>query len=347
MASHSNWEIKFEPSVDDPTPIFVLERPFTEKINPLIFHLRTALDKLQFPPECKPQSIWLEKIVNAGFGFSESAIEYGLTVGLATQHTLVVSGTSKKDWPYISNCNNKDIWSCHFLPLTNCTKSVPRDMEPHDLTDGLSIISHHAIPQPFAAMMDAHANDEGEMEIEHLLWWRVQLMNYLIRPNSQTRQKVREMLQSLESEMQQVQAPCLVMHVRHGDIWAEPTRRRYFNLTEYMKAAHPVMSQIKSKVIFIATDDAAVLQETKRYPEYNFFWLPRERSAGKSSTMFKGHPDTELYWILVLLQLARRCNAFGGVFSSSFSNLIYRAMCAQNGCPVSFSMDIPSFSILY
>jgi hypothetical protein len=64
--------------------------------------------------------------------------------------------------------------------------------------------------------------------------------------------------------------------------------------------------------------------------------------------MFEGSGDTELYWILALLKMARGCNAFLGVFSSNFSNLIYKYMCAANSgnCPISNSLDDPQWHIL-
>lgn len=144
---------------------------------------------------------------------------------------------------------------------------------------------------------------------------------------------------------------CMVMHIRHGDIWMEPTRRKYYNLTQYMVKAIPMLQQVNSKIILLATDDKNIIEETKKYPNYEFISLPRERRAGKAPQyhMFEGRGDEEVYWILTLFKMAANCNSFLGVFSSNFSNLLYKVMCEANGgvCPAAASMDDPDWHILF
>jgi len=141
--------------------------------------------------------------------------------------------------------------------------------------------------------------------------------------------------------------PCLTMHIQHGDI---PTRKN-FNLSHHVKKAEFLLDMIGTKNIFLIFNDALVEEDIKDFPELQFSYVPRTRRKGNSpvNKMFEGDPDTEMYWILILLKMASYCSGFVGTFSSNFSALIYQSMCLLNGghCPVFESLDDPDWHVLY
>jgi hypothetical protein len=74
LAAHSTWDI-----VEEVEDFVVVEEVINERENPIIYRLRRQLDRLQFPQECK--NLWIDRFFISGFGFTESALEYGLSLG--------------------------------------------------------------------------------------------------------------------------------------------------------------------------------------------------------------------------------------------------------------------------
>lgn len=43
------------------------------------------------------------------------------------------------------------------------------------------------------------------------------------------------MYSSIEHKFKELSSPCMVFHIRHGDIKSEPSRRKYWTLDQYME----------------------------------------------------------------------------------------------------------------
>lgn len=83
LASHSTWAVVSEPVLElepprDDIP-FVLQQVYTQMSDPVIYKLRRQLDRQQYPRDC--DNLWVDRFLTSGFGFTEAALEYGLTLG--------------------------------------------------------------------------------------------------------------------------------------------------------------------------------------------------------------------------------------------------------------------------
>jgi hypothetical protein len=93
-----------------------------------------------------------------------------------------------------------------------------------------------------------------------------------------------------------------------------------------------------TRKIFLATDDEAVIQQTKhaKYAQYTFVYLPKEMAGrqpvgGRLWTDGNGTVYEKNVAAMVDVGLLSECIAHVGKFSSNFDRVVYALMVARRG----------------
>ena len=139
-------------------------------------------------------------------------------------------------------CPTKDMF-CYFLPLSSC---------------------------PFANQMSADINEIRGTRQEHMTIgpYRISeydasfnqwLYEFSSRPQTWLRRRVYEFV----TTKIQLNTPCSVMHVRRSDVTlhGDGLARRYFAVSEYLNASKPRINPVRSKNVFLLTDDHNAIGE--------------------------------------------------------------------------------------
>jgi hypothetical protein len=118
---------------------------------------------------------------------------------------------------------------------------------------------------------------------------------------------------------------CIVQHIRHGDAKVD-YRENQFNITKhsslqsYVNFSKPFLQELETKNIFLMTDDGLVLEETKKYPEYNWVYMKKPMHKGWADEAHHQHfpsGDAVLETAIILLtwETAARCQTIVGAIS--------------------------------
>lgn len=181
-------------------------------------------------------------------------------------------------------------------------------------------------------------------------WHRVIAFAFASRPNYLLRSYIKESIQNIrrvekKNERKvlfpypnQLPGPCLSLHVRHGDGPSDSRGKTYAyidrSLDGHMRSAIPIIDQLGITTIFIASDNASVVEEApKKYPQYQ--WYTQHRPIKDfSHHMFEMHNENniqkELAHIIADLQISATCSGLVGSFDSAFATLMYFYGCQLN-----------------
>ena len=112
------------------------------------------------------------------------------------------------------------------------------------------------------------------------------LLAHMLRPNPGLRRDIAAVKDSMKWNQRLVR-PLLSLHVRRGDACnaeqIESKARRCDDLAVYMKAVKSLAERYGYRSIYLATDDAGVVADTKNYPEFTWLYAPNlDRSELKT-----------------------------------------------------------------
>lgn len=132
--------------------------------------------------------------------------------------------------------------------------------------------------------------------------------------------------------------PCLALHVRNGDGPRDSRSQTYpyidRTLDGHMRSSGKIAAELGIKNIFIATDNASVIEEAvKMYPQYH--WYTQRRPIKDFSTeLYEMHNEDdiqkELAHILADIKIASSCAGLLGSFDSQFATVILDYSCLAN-----------------
>jgi len=204
--------------------------------------------------------------------------------------------------------------------------------------------------------VDKHLRVPDEYKERGLFWWTAQQFAWLLRPGERLAAQVASLKAALQWEAHR---PILGMHVRHGDSCMQGegsrTGRKCESLAVYMRGARQ-MQQYGFRSVYLATDDAAVLEEARRdYPDIT--WLigqptsSQSRNAnGGSNHRFEqmafesGEKNMDLVRefqeVLSDIFMLADTDGFVGKFTSNMDRIAYALNYGQRGCAAPFvSLD--------
>ena len=194
-------------------------------------------------------------------------------------------------------------------------------------------------------------------------WWVSQILRFVLRPSTRLEIAVRRALRDtgLGEELLS-QRPVMGLHIRHGDACLRGERRRMARtctpLAEYMQMAGPYARSLGVSVIYLATDSELVLNETDRFPEFRFIYLPNVTRYGvrnqppsviwdslvaqRAKTDASHETFLDAWMASIDMLLLSRCHIFVGKFTSTLFRTAYSLHSARCSCAAPFiSLDAP------
>ncbi|KAL0266815.1 UNVERIFIED_CONTAM: hypothetical protein PYX00_009258 [Menopon gallinae] len=287
--------------------------------------LERRLKHLQNPKDCSTA----KKIVcnlnkGCGFGCQIHHAAYCLIVAYATKRTLILTS---KGWRY-----HKNGWEDIFLPVSDTCLSpagssrVGWPGKPEAQVIALPIIDTltpkpdylpPAIPSDLAPRLT-------RLHKMPIVWWIGQMLRYLMRPQPSTTDFLNYSKKRLK-----FQKPIVGVHIRRTDKIG--TEAAFHPIEEYMKKVSDWYDQqennnveIKSRRIFLATDDPKVIAEAReKYPDYEVLGDPE---IAKTAAMSTRYSDNSLYGILLDVYLLSLSDHLVCTFSSQVCRAAYELM---------------------
>nr|XP_026696318.1 alpha-(1,6)-fucosyltransferase-like [Ciona intestinalis] len=229
-----------------------------------------------------------------------------------------------------------------FLPLSeNCQK--PRSTEKwkqliddetsrnescvyiKDSYDYNSIYRPQAVPSNLLPVIE-------KFHSHPFLWFASQVVWYITRPNIMMKNRL-----TIMEEKVNFQLPIVGIHVRRSDKLSSEEEHTVFQpLSAYMKPVidwydryemRQMRDEIDVKVkrrIYLAMDDPTVWEETKSFPEFEFFG---NKSFAVRSNKIKHRRSTEGFFeVITDVNMLAKCNYIVGTLSSELSRLAYELM---------------------
>jgi glycoprotein 6-alpha-L-fucosyltransferase len=92
----------------------------------------------------------------------------------------------------------------------------------------------------------------------------------------------------------------------------------YYNLLELMEPF-----KLSKRIVYLATDEPSILNETLKYPSYEFIYSPRSIHTSKLKLRYSKDSFEDL---ITDVHLMTKCNFFVGTFSSQLGRLVYELM---------------------
>mmetsp|Transcript_35000 Transcript_35000/g.99196 ORF Transcript_35000/g.99196 Transcript_35000/m.99196 type:complete len:599 (-) Transcript_35000:199-1995(-) len=109
---------------------------------------------------------------------------------------------------------------------------------------------------------------EDEYGEQGLFWWRTAMAAHLLRVNQDTSRALA--LVELKRRIG-FRHPIVGVHVRHGDACHTTLRKgRCKGLETYLPEIRLMARRYNTTRVYLATDDPAVVEDTKRFPEFQF-----------------------------------------------------------------------------
>ena len=191
-----------------------------------------------------------------------------------------------------------------------------------------------------------------------LFWWTGQVLAWLIRPDFQRRQRLNE----LKAVWKWREGEVLAVHVRRGDTCLAGAGavergkgRQCDGLEAYLPAIKALLSRYGYSQIYLASDDADVVQRATQDADKLFGLLPSQvLSQRVDRTMYAGgyynkqlkrgalDPTADANAVLDDILLIADADAFVGKFTSNVARLAFALSAANKGgdCIVPFvSLD--------
>lgn len=171
-----------------------------------------------------------------------------------------------------------------------------------------------SIPHLFKKHLYYHGNP--------LAWWSGQILTYLMTFNEKFDYEIKK--SEINSELN-----CVGVHIRRTDKLNDEAFS--YSLDMYMKHVedyYDLVDLIKpfgqnKRVIYLATDDLSILNETQYFPNYKFYYNQESIQSAKLKNRYSNSSIENL--IKDINQLSK-CDFFVGTFSSQLGRLIYELM---------------------
>ncbi|GJJ74824.1 glycoprotein 6-alpha-L-fucosyltransferase [Entomortierella parvispora] len=255
-----------------------------------------------------------------GFGGSWHSLGLGLAFGLHYDMTLLTPEQPR-----------------NFINMTTCTTEAMESVfaaHPPETNYTLwdsSTVNFKSIGPDVGNMLANETMIVEQYRPRGYFWWRSMLTYYATRPNAHMRQLIRD--------APKFPTPCIAIHVRHSDKYWEA---KLIDLPAYMKKAKKYKARTGISNIYLMTDDDAVIEATKDYPDFQFHYRKMQRTNQGWVADLQAGITREQQEINFLLDIhsAAQCQKLIVTYSSNVGRLIAEiAYAQQNKEPDVDSLD--------
>jgi glycoprotein 6-alpha-L-fucosyltransferase len=280
--------------------------------------LRVELELLQFPESDRcdtlPQIHFNYR--QMGLGAEWHGLTLALTYAYVSRRTVVVDPQPLRwVWGDKAKCGVKT-HECHFEPISGCAAKLDG---PHADIDARQVDDEYKARYVeydwWASAKNVYQSERllymkqsvwgrGNQFVPRkyaahgLMWWRAQLLAFLLRPTEQTRAAIASARAELQLDNGE---PYIGMHVRRGAKWTETP---VVALEKYVAAARAHAQRAADlglpvpRRIFVATDAADVVEALPRDYGSEFQWIFRTETYR--------HTDRNVTW---MTEIQRRWKA--------------------------------------
>ena len=270
-------------------------------------------------------------------------------------------------WSQREVCERKDL-SCYFSSLPTVGNEtawarVLRSMAPSSGADRVKLARDKCreanIECPHL-VTKTYSEKSNELEILRRLpdrwlrngrfWLVSQVLHFLTQPNEDLQARLAKARTDARLDQAQSMGPILGVHVRNGD--ACKGRGECRRLVDFMPSVRRVAALYGIQSILLASPSLEVQEETKRYSEFAWYFVPIPHESATAQMKAKGvdkiedgllrrtnsptffSPAGEWQRFMIDMYLLASCNAFVGSFSSNGARLAYSLMAAngEKGC---------------
>jgi hypothetical protein len=183
-------------------------------------------------------------------------------------------------------------------------------------------------------------------------WWTASQVKFLLKFQESLTQEAEKIKREIGYAH-----PILGMQIRRGDSCF--VRVHCYGLDVYVERAARMASKYGIRRIFLATDSALVLEQTRRYPQFTWVWQSTNRSvfdlpqtmrelAPHDRTIDYAHSSgimdevDNMHTMALDLLLLGEADAFVGGFTTGVARAAYELMASTKGCHPPFaSVDVP------
>jgi len=208
----------------------------------------------------------------------------------------------------VSRCRNVSWPYAEHFDIFGQSHEEPGDPTPHVRMWFPAGVSHKS-PMNYTSPSPRHLGN---------FWYSGKMLYFLIQPKDWLLRRVNDVKLELG-----IKKPYVAMHVRHGDKASEGTE--FFDLSIYMNIVMKHFPLIKN--ILVMTSDQMVIDDTKYYPDYNFYWTDYPRhNADIKKLMEEGLLDgfDEMVNALINFYLAVQSAGMVCTLTSNFPRAIIR-----------------------
>uniref|UniRef100_A0A1A9WL33 GT23 domain-containing protein n=1 Tax=Glossina brevipalpis TaxID=37001 RepID=A0A1A9WL33_9MUSC len=297
--------------------------------------MQRRLHYLQHPANCsKARKLVYKLTKSCGYACELHQVVYCYLVAYATQRTLILKSDNwtydGKDWEsvfhslvssscivdddtlntmqHISEFNNET-----FLSNKKVLFLLARDFSQRDL------FSPSFIPNDFGSRL-IRLHDEPKV------WWVGQFLKYMIRPQKDVKDFLKNMMIKLGWSK-----PIVGVHVQRTNKVSLSAEASFLDIEESMTQVEDLLLTLKSngrivpRRIYLATDDANVVDEArKKYPQYEI--INNSEVVGGWPNIPRRYSNDSLYGILLDIHLLSMSDYLVCNFSSQVCQIAYEIM---------------------
>lgn len=318
-------------------------------------HIQEEIYTQQHPVNCFNANLFVmpyQNPGNCGHGCQIHYISLGLTYSFITDRTLVLDSNSF--WFLQGSKEGEDFFRDYLQPLSSCTTKHYRESEVVRLQDAqqhsssrvISIKSFWDKLQPFYNKKVPKEYSKGREEDEiddDLLWWRSQLVYYILRPLPRTWRLIDSARRELCLDRFR---PVVGVHLRQGSSvksFGDYGRRKVFSIDDHIKAADRLLVDHATHILLSTEYPEDVKALSEKYVDRLFLHFSPEGMVPDAHSFVIDHklkstaskPYTDLH-LIAIINLFTLIESDGLVvqFQSNYSRLLLELL-------VAIGRDIP------
>jgi len=296
----------------------------------------------QHVDDCDSARFLVHRMKPAGIG----SIIHQATIALSAAMDLgrVLLFEDQTDIVYMADDHcwgHRALDTCYFLPLSNCQfadlhldESIPVVNKEDDTQQKLRFLrelhgrswSKKTVPQQFYPLLE----DSGIPPAKRYYWWRAQAATYILRPNKNTEDSLRDLREAAFSGDHDL-SEAISVHVRRGDKWREnkPVPNEAYDgaAQRMLEGASGDTCRPLRRRLFVSSDDAAAVEYFRDETEWTVevadlgIYKPNTTMSSVEYAQELGAAK-DMFGSLLNLQLALECGGFVGTLSSNWCRLI-------------------------
>ena len=247
----------------------------------------------QHPLDCATAQLGIADYFNSGMGSSIFGTANSFMLALARGHVWLPVGS------WVGGHCPLGTMECFFEPVSNCTPPLGGVAA----ADGVRV---HSASSANPQMANRVVAVPLKWQHKGFLWWRAQVVAYMLRPNNATSAALTTAARSLFPRG--LPRPFAGVFLRHGDKVGESP---VFRAPQYLELLRAPIAELKLKAVFVSSDTQEVNDEAVRvFGEAGsaVYTVPRDRGQSVDNSEPKTKV-TESFALVLFLDLFILANA--------------------------------------